>query len=222
MRRFTFNRVGESMSTLPYVTAPGNVAKALNGIISAATPERVSQDFVKTVLKIPSGSGNQMASYLRKIGFANPDGAPSDLYKQFRNEATRGTAAAVALRQGYAGLFRRNEYVHELPDPKLKGLVIEETGAESESAAVRNIVSCFKHLKAYASSKAATIAEEQKPNVTKLPVPHDIATARQSTNGVGLNLSYTINLNLPATSDVAVFNAIFQSLKENLLRRDDE
>lgn len=210
------------MSTLPYVTAPGNVAKALNGIISAATPERVSQDFVKTVLKIPSGSGNQMASYLRKIGFANPDGAPSDLYKQFRNEATRGTAAAAALRQGYADLFRRNEYAHELPDPKLKGLVIEETGAESESAAVRNIVSCFKHLKSYASSKTATIAEEPKPSVSKLPVPHDLAPARQSTNGVGLNLSYTINLNLPATSDIAVFNAIFQSLKENLLRHDDE
>lgn len=210
------------MSALPYVTAPGNVTKALNGIISAATPERVSQDFVKTVLGIPGGSGNQMASYLRKIGLANPDGAPSDLYKQFRNEATRGTAAAAALRQGYVNLFKRNEYAHELPDAKLKGLVIEESGAESESAAVRNVVSCFKHLKAYASFKSAGTPTEQGPKVTKLPVPHDLPSTRHSPNGVGLNLSYTINLNLPATSDIAVFNAIFQSLKENLLRHDDE
>ena len=44
-----------------------------------------------------------------------------------------------------------------------------------------------------------------------LPAPH-------SNNGhVGLNLSYTINLNLPATADQAVFNAIFRSLKEHLL-----
>jgi hypothetical protein len=34
----------------------------------------------------------------------------------------------------------------------------------------------------------------------------------------GLNLSYTINLNLPETTDVEVFNAIFRSLKENLLK----
>lgn len=34
---------------------------------------------------------------------------------------------------------------------------------------------------------------------------------------IGMNLSYTINLNLPATSDIAVFNAIFKSLKENIL-----
>jgi hypothetical protein len=34
----------------------------------------------------------------------------------------------------------------------------------------------------------------------------------------GVGLSYTINLHLPATSEIAVFNAIFKSLRENLLR----
>jgi hypothetical protein len=33
-----------------------------------------------------------------------------------------------------------------------------------------------------------------------------------------LGLSYTINLNLPATTEIEVFNAIFKSLRENLLR----
>ena len=35
-----------------------------------------------------------------------------------------------------------------------------------------------------------------------------------------MNLSYTINLNLPATSDIGVFNSIFKSLKDNLLSSD--
>jgi len=33
-----------------------------------------------------------------------------------------------------------------------------------------------------------------------------------------LNLAYTINLVLPKSDDVAVFNAIFRSLRDNLLR----
>ncbi len=33
----------------------------------------------------------------------------------------------------------------------------------------------------------------------------------------GISLSYTINLNLPTTTDQAVFNAIFRSLKEHLI-----
>ena len=34
-----------------------------------------------------------------------------------------------------------------------------------------------------------------------------------------LKLSYTINLNLPATTEIEVSNAIFKSLRENLLRQ---
>jgi hypothetical protein len=35
--------------------------------------------------------------------------------------------------------------------------------------------------------------------------------------GNNIRLGYTIHLNLPATTDIAVFNAIFKSLKEHLL-----
>lgn len=43
------------MASLPYVTSPGNIDKALVGIKQASVPESVSQDFVKTILKIPWG-----------------------------------------------------------------------------------------------------------------------------------------------------------------------
>jgi len=41
----------------------------------------------------------------------------------------------------------------------------------------------------------------------------------ESGNGEGINLSYTINLHLPSTSEIEVFNAIFKSLKEHLLQK---
>lgn len=56
------------MANLPYISSPGNIDKALTGIKQAAVPDSVSQDFVKTILKIPSGSGDQMTSFLKKIG----------------------------------------------------------------------------------------------------------------------------------------------------------
>jgi hypothetical protein len=116
------------MSALPYTSAPGNIEKALRAIQSAATPSTVSQDFVKTILQIPGGSGNQVTSFLRKVGFVNADGSPSDLYRRFRNPSTAGKAAADALRIGYEALYVRNEYMHQLPDDKLRGLILEETG----------------------------------------------------------------------------------------------
>ena len=120
------------MANLPYVTATGNVTRALKAIANAATPDNVTQNFVQTMLKIPGGSGTQMTSFLKKVGFANSDGAPSDIYKRFRNEATRGRAAAESLKFGYAPLYRRNEFLHELSDKDLKGLILEETGLAAD------------------------------------------------------------------------------------------
>ncbi|MES9934591.1 MAG: DUF5343 domain-containing protein [Candidatus Sedimenticola sp. PURPLELP] len=215
------------MAVLPYVTAPGNVKKALNGISEAATPDSVSQDFVKEILKIPGGSGTQMTAYLKKIGLANPDGTPTTLYKKFRNPDTRGAAAAEALKYGYSEIYKRNEYAHELTDQKLKGLILEITGLEHDSPTVTNTASCFKNIKSYASfnhvETAAEIMDTPADNEQRdiPPIPTQIQLPPPK-HGVGLNLGYTINLNLPATSDIAVFNAIFKSLKENLLASDDE
>jgi hypothetical protein len=213
------------MAALPYVTASGNVERALRGIKSAATPPSVNQDFVKTILKIPGSSGNEMTAYLRKIGFAGSDGAPTESYKKFRNQASEGQAAAEALKFGYKALYVRNEYMHELTDEKLKGLVIEETGEEQDSRVVGMIVSCIKALKKYAKWTPEPVEERpEKPEKLQPPaLAAQDAPPRpdQMARTLGMNLSYTINLNLPATTDVAVFNAIFKSLKEHLLKDSD-
>ena len=211
------------MATLPYVTAPGGIEKALKGIKSAATPATVSQDFVKTILKIKGGSGNQMTSYLKKIGFANADGTPSDIYKSFRNTTTEGKAAADALRYGYQPLFARNEYMYKLSDEELRGLIIEETGQGDDSNVVNLILSCVKAIKKFATWSTAAPASTEKQAPEAESATSALLPAQEVNQGsVGLNLSYTINLNLPATSDIAVFNAIFRSLKETLLKNSND
>lgn len=216
------------MANLPYVTATGNISRALEGIAAAATPERVSGDFVKTILKIPGGSGDQINSFLKKIGFTNPDGTPSSIYKSFRNSATRGSAAAASLKFGYAPLYVRNEYMHQLSDEKLKGLIIEETGQSEDSSVAGLVLASIKAIKKYADFSSRSTSGDV---VESGAVSSSFSQEQQSLSGhpairsqsqsVGMNLAYTINLNLPATSDIAVFNAIFKSLRENLLQDGD-
>jgi hypothetical protein len=208
------------MAALPYITATGNVEKALLGIKAAATPNKVTQDFVKTILKIPGGSGDQMNSLLKKIGFVNSDGTPSDIYKRFRNNTAQ--AAAEALRVGYSPLFRRNEYWPAMSDDDLRGLIIEETGQDASSPLVTMILNTIKGIKKFGSSGKEE-PEARLPSVQQEP-PLSASSANTATQtpALGLNLGYTINLNLPATSDIAVFNAIFKSLKENLLKGSHE
>jgi hypothetical protein len=217
-----------AMSVLPYVTATGNIERALRAIQSAATPSKVSQDFVKTILNIPGGSGNQMTSFLKKIGFVNGDGSPSELYKRFRNPSTAGKAAAEGLKIGYAPLYARNEFMYRLSDDKLRGLIIEETGQSEDSSVVSMVVASIKAIKKFASwstEESGDSSATPAPALSTIPpsTPSEPAElSRGVTRRIGMNLSYTINLNLPASSDVAVFNAIFKSLKDNLLKETDD
>lgn len=204
-------------ANLPYVSTPGSIKNALEKIRAAATPERVTQDFIQTKLQIKGGTGASIPPFLKKIGLVNSDGTPSTLYSSFRNTQTAGTAIAEAMKIGYRELFDVNEYCYELSEKDLLSLVCQVTGAAANSSAAKYTVSCFKNLKEFADfeAKSKDVDSSTPPQVVPLSPPKP---DMQGAGGkVGLNLSYTINLNLPATSDQAVFNAIFRSLRENLL-----
>jgi Family of unknown function (DUF5343) len=200
---------------LPYVSNYGVITKALDKIKSAATPERFTQDFLSTKLGLKGGSARPVIPFLKRIGMLGSDGAPTERYKRFRNAANMGSAAFEALKQGFKPLYDRNEYAHDLNDKDLKGLIVETTGLEPESATVKYTLASFKALRAFAKFDGMPEAEEAKPNSgEEIQERRDEDTSRDTK----LGLSYTINLNLPATSDIAVFNAIFKSLREHLLR----
>lgn len=207
----------DTATSVPFLNAYGNITKVLEKIKSASTPSRFTQDFLGTKLGLPSGSAKPLIPFLKRTGFLNSDGTPSELYKQFRNDAMRGAAAARALKSGYAGLYEINEYAHELKDNELKGVIVQTTGFDSDSSSVKAILGSFKALKAFAKFDGdwsdGTPPVEEREEITDVPSKPK-GTGEPT---VGLRLGYTINLNLPATSDIAVFNAIFKSLREHLL-----
>jgi hypothetical protein len=198
--------------SVPYVMASGNITKALEKIKEAQVPSRFSQDFLATKLNLSGGSARPVIPFLKRTGFLATDGTPTELYRRFRNEAQSGAAAAEALRTGYAPLYEVNEYIHDASATQLKGVVVQVTGAEPGSSTVSGIIGSFKALKAFADFDAS-------PTETETPEQETRAAAVESarSTGAGIRLGYTINLNLPATSDIAVFDAIFKSLREHLL-----
>lgn len=222
---YSHKRNKHIVSSLPNIGSHGNIEKAFSGIKAAAVPERLSQDFVKTVLKIPGGSGDEMTRFLKRLNFAGSDGLPTEVYTKFRNPTTSRQALAEAIKHAYAKLYVRNEYMHDLSESDLHGLIVEETGQAHDSLSVKRTLACILALKKHADFEkpievqTVPVDDTERAEASQ-PTPN-IATPPQSSSGVGLNLGYTINLNLPATENPAVFNAIFKSLKEHLLRDDD-
>jgi hypothetical protein len=209
--------------SLPYLASPGSIKTALDKIRTAATPERVTGDFVTTKLQMKGGMGAAIPSYLKKIGFVGSDGVPTSVYKRFRNSATSASAVAEAVKTGYRELAQVNEYFFDLKESDLLALIIQVTGAEAESNVAKLTLATLKQLKVLANFEAKSLAEEVvMADTVRTEASVQSTSSLPTVSGrVGLNLSYTINLNLPATSDQAVFNAIFRSLKEHLLSNNE-
>ncbi|MFB0585046.1 DUF5343 domain-containing protein [Aeromonas salmonicida] len=209
---------------LPYSTSPGTLEKILEKIKSAAEPERFTQDFLGTKLAIKGGTANACIPFLKKMGLVGSDGKPTDLYREFRNPKKSRTALGKAFRNVYTRLFEMNEYIHDADDSELLGLIVECTGGEKSSSATKLTLATINMLRKHADFEIAEITtdteyasqveNEFRSQISSQQLPVNFPPANERK---GINLSYTINLNLPATKDVEVFNAIFKSLKQHLL-----
>lgn len=212
---------------LPYCTSVGTLANMLEKIKSASVPERFTQDFVSTKLAMKGGSAAACIPFLKKMGFVATDGTPTDLYKEFRNQKKSRIAVGKAFKKLYQKLYEMNEYVHDANDQDILGLIVECTGGEKTSTVTKATISTLNMLRKISDfdnenddspetadlvSGKFTTSDQSSPTTPQFQPPlHQQRTTK------GINLAYTINLNLPATKDIEVFNAIFKSLKEHIL-----
>ncbi|MGQ0602909.1 MAG: DUF5343 domain-containing protein [Anaerolineales bacterium] len=199
----------------PFMNSYNLVPKILQKMKEAKTPERFTQDYLANTLGFPGGSARPFVSFAKRLGLLSTDGVPTELYHQFRNPDHSKGAMARAMKVGYADLFTRNENAHKLDRKGLEGLIVQATGLDSGSTTLRSIVGTFENLKPLADFGQAGTSSE-KPILPEMPL---LPIGGDEEEDIKLNLSYTINLVLPKTDDVAVFNAIFRALRENLLRR---
>jgi hypothetical protein len=199
---------------LPYLSTPGTFDNAVQKIKAAATPPNFNNDFVHTKLQIKGGAGTVLPPFFKKLGLVAGDGSPTSLYRQIRNPATSGAALAEAIKIGYRSLYEVNEYCHELDDKGLRGLILQVTGLEDGNRVAQLIQGTFSRIKKHADFDKTLATDEQEEDA-------EVGGGGQDESDKGkvkLNIGYTINLNLPASTNVEVFNAIFKALKENLLR----
>jgi hypothetical protein len=201
----------------PYVNAYGSIPKLFAEIERASVPPKVTQDFVESVLGLKSSSHRALIPLLKRLGFIDAANVPTDAYRRFRDPSQSAGIMAERLRDAYSDIYRANEYAHTLNKEQLTSKLRTLTGAAGDDPYIPSVAATFLEL-----VKLADFGSDAKVNRGVEAVEsHREANSNDSLRRIiapgGLGFSYTINLNLPATTEIEVFNAIFRSLKEHLL-----
>jgi len=197
-----------------FIGNTGSLANFLKKIKDAGVPERVTFEFLKT-LGFKSSNDRPIIPVMKAIGFLDQNGVPTELYRAYRsNDGERVLAEAV--RSAYSDVFLANTKAHTLSVDKLKGIIASKT--TKGASVVERIARTFQTL-----AKAADFsAPEDKTAAPGLSSRADVQQEQEETQVPSLRdgaptFHYNIEIHLPTTTDISVYNAIFRSLKENLL-----
>lgn len=204
---------------LPYLTSSGTMKSVLERIIDPQTPARFNPDFLENVLSLKGGAARATVPIMKKMGFVSSDGVPTELYSKFRTSSGRGAAALQGLQAAFAEIFRRSTYAHTVSESKLKDLIVEVTGLSPSDPVATAIKGTFNAIKSFVPADINLDFDNQSAEKVEDEDPKDRSNGHPDVmSGQGIRLAYNINIVLPETSDLNVLNAIFRSIKENLMR----
>lgn len=197
-----------------YTTTPGKLKTVLQNLIEAERPDIFNKPYIEAYLGVSGGSAAPIPSVLKRVDFVGSDGKPTEWYAKFQTDGGRPEAALHGIKKAFGEIYKKNSFAHTQSEEKIKEIIVEITGLKKSDSIVSQIYGTFDAFRSFIPDKyvsSKTDNDKADPDNTKNENPGGSG----SLNGLGI--SYHINIVLPETKDIAVFNAIFQSLKNNLL-----
>lgn len=200
-----------------YVLATSRIPDLFNKIRDGQAPERFTNQLLKD-WGFTSTNDRAFIPLLKALGFLSADGKPTARYNAYRDHSRSKGVLGEALREAYSDLFLIKEHPTTSDKAAIEGK-FKSFHNQSDNVAGLMSKTFFGLLSLADLSRQPHTPPEQKKEER-----HEEVEQRQESAGIDLahglsGLHYNIQIHLPATKDVEVYNAIFKSLKEHLFAK---
>lgn len=203
-----------------YLNQVKNLPQILQAIRQAQPPERFTHKFLES-LDFKSTNDRGIIGVSKALGFIDESGTPKQPYFDYMDDERHKAVLAEAIRRAYADLFKLNKEANEKDAAWVKNkLKILSQGTKSD-VVIAKMTTTFIALCKEADFSTPAITTKEVKAETPVETPA-LATASQEQSQAHAKqhrfaLAYNIHIELPAVRDQAVYDAIFKSLRENLL-----
>ena len=212
----------------PYLVASKNLAAFLDALRNAQAPEKVSVRFIEQ-LGFKSTNDRLFIPLLKAMRFVDEAGKPTSRYHAFLDDSEWKRVLADGIREAYGDLFRVNKNAQTFSKEQLTGKLKSLGEGQLSPAVLANSVRTFMEavkLADFSSDAAPVVAEsteepgdETRDVPTEMEAPPSVIQRVPAGSSPGMpTLVYRIEIVLPAVRDQAVYDAIFRSARDHLLR----
>ena len=206
--------------TNSYLNTTKNFDKIMNSILNAKAPERFTNKFLED-LGFKSSNDRLLIGVLKSIGLLDENSQPTQRYYEFLDQSKSKKVIKEGIEEAYEDLFNVRKDAQNMTNEEVKNKLKTLTQGQKGDKVIGCMAMTFKTLCDYADwteetnkDKIEHVEARPKQNESKYKINNDNSSMEKETK---MNLHYNIQIHLPETTNMAVYDAIFQSLKQHLL-----
>ncbi len=211
-----------------YVVATGRIPDYFAAIQKGTAPSRFTTEFLEN-LGFKAKNDRQFIPLLKALRFIDESNVPTQVYRDYLDDKRAKAVLAKQILAAYEGIFELDRTANRSAAADLKGRFkslanVSDPVANWMALTFRGLCDLADFT---ASGSPEPMEEEEADTPVELPALETISThlatgsepppLSQPASGA-LGLSYRIEINLPNTTDVEVYRAIFRALREHLGR----
>lgn len=195
----------------------GRIPEFFRRIKDAQAPDIVSQQLIKD-WGFSSSNDRALIPMLKTLGFLSADGRPTQRYLHYRDNSESRRVMADALREAYSDIFLIKANPKQSDKEAIQGKFKSAHNASDLTSGL--MTKTFFALLELADLNASSTDSATPKTMTPATETPDTQENREQASDSRVRfggLNYNIQIHLPATKDIEVYNAIFKSLKEHLI-----
>ena len=212
--------------TTSYLTSVKNFEGIMNSILGARAPERFTNKFLED-LGYKSSNDRLILGVLKSLGLLNDTGEPTQRYYDFLDQTQSKKVIATGIQEAYEDLFNLKRDAQNMSQEEVKNKLKTLTQGSKGDKVIDSMARTFKTLCDYAdwseiplNSQVNSTSASKNNDISEKPdyvVQNSPKSVESKPISNQLGLHYNIQIHLPETTNMAVYDAIFQSIKKHLM-----
>lgn len=206
-----------------YLQTTKNLNAIINSIVNAKAPDRFTYKFLED-LGFKSSNDRLYISVFKALGLLDDNSAPTPLYLRLIDQTETDKVLAEGIQAAYEDLFALRKDAYNLSLDEVKGKMKTLTEGQKSDNVINYMANTFLALcerADWSSPGKCSIDNGDGSNSgghESLESQTDLANSTKEHKHASRDASfhYNIQVHLPETTNMAVYDAIFQSMAKHL------